>query len=77
MVGMICEGQRGEEAVRGFLLPRRVTSSNSEFGFHLVKYLEGSVDQPKEEDNNHSLGLPWGSQHLGMYGPKTVLVWWF
>ena len=44
---MICKGQEGEEAIRGFLLPRWVTSRDSECGFHLGKYLRGSVGQPR------------------------------
>ena len=63
----------GEETVGGFLLSFRVTLGDPDFAFHLVKYLWVSVGQPGEEDR--SLDLPWGSRRLGMYGPKTVLVW--
>jgi hypothetical protein len=70
---LVCEDKGGEEeTVRGFLLSLQATLGDSVFGFHLVKYLWGSVGQPWEEDC--SLELLWGSQRLGMYGPKTILV---
>jgi hypothetical protein len=38
LVDVICEGQGGEEAVWVFLLPRQVTSSDSDSGFRLVNF---------------------------------------
>jgi len=46
---VICEGQEGEEAVRGFLLPRWVMSRDAEFGFRLGKYLRCSVGQRRRK----------------------------